>query len=386
MELERREAVSKAEERSNTSPEAVSRRTFLRVGGTGIAAAALALVMPGSLSLADAKARRRRRPRRPRKPAPVSAPAPAPTPAPPPAPAPAPSEPVPSGPLALGVFVPGLPWTFRDTDEFSSMVGREQGIINWFQDWVMDFDPAYMDAAVARNGMPMVTWEPWRFGGGLGQSEYALRTILAGDHDAYIRRWAQAAAAWGKPFYLRFAHEMNGDWTTWSPGIVGNTSAEFVAAWRKVHDIFREEGATNVRWLWCPVAHYEGATPYGGLYPGDAYVDWVGMNGYNWGNTRSWSHWQSFSEIFGPSYAILTSMTEKPVMVPEMGCTELGGDKAAWIRSTFLREVPRSFPKLKALAWFQANKENDWRVNSSPASLEAYKEVVADAGYQGNLP
>jgi hypothetical protein len=89
----------------------------------------------------------------------------------------------------------------------------------------MDFDPAYMDAAVSRGGMPLVSWEPWKFGAGLDQREYALRNILSGQHDAYIRNWARAAAAWGKPFFLRFAHEMNGDWTTWSPGVNGNTPA-----------------------------------------------------------------------------------------------------------------------------------------------------------------
>ncbi len=215
-----------------------------------------------------------------------------------------------------------------------------------------------------------------------------MRTIAAGQHDAYIRNWARAAAAWGKPLYLAFAHEMNGDWTSWSPGVNGNTAAQFVSAWRRVHGIFRQAGATNVRWVWAPVAQYQvfGTTPYKAVYPGNAYVNWTGMSGYNWGNTRSWSRWLSFSQIFGASYGVLNSIApNKPVMIREVGSTESGGDKAAWIKNAFLSEIPGKFPRLQAVAWFQVEKENDWRVNSSSGSLSAYKQVVADSRYQGRL-
>ena len=289
-------------------------------------------------------------------------------------------------PVALGAFSPSLPWSFRDIDAFSDLVGARPAVAHWFQDWVMGFDTAYMDAAASRGQMPLVTWEPWRFGAGLDQPEYALSKISSGRHDAYVRDWARAAARWGKPFFLRFAHEMNGDWTTWSPGINGNTSREFVAAWRRVHGIFRREGAANVRWVWSPVAHSEEHTPYGRVYPGDAYVDWFGISGYNWGNTRAWSRWQSFSEIFGASYRKMKSIApKKPIMIAEVGCAEDGGDKASWIRNAYLEEIPGKFPGIKAVSWFDADKENDWRVNSSPGSLDAYKAVASSASYGRRL-
>jgi hypothetical protein len=289
-------------------------------------------------------------------------------------------------PVALGAFAPSLPWGFRDIDAFADLVGTRPAIAHWFQDWDMGFDTEYMDDAVSRGQMPLVTWEPWRFGAGLDQPGYALREISDGRHDAYVRDWARAAAGWGKPFFLRFAHEMNGDWTTWSPRVGDNTNREFVAVWRRVHGIFRQEGATNVRWVWSPVAHSEEHTPYGRVYPGDAYVDWFGISGYNWGNTREWSRWQSFSGIFGASYKILQGISpRKPIMIPEVGCAEQGGDKASWIRSAYLREIPERFPKIRAVCWFHANKENDWRVNSSAASLEAYKRAAASGTYARRL-
>lgn len=287
--------------------------------------------------------------------------------------------------LSLGAFAPSLPWSFRDVDAFSEMVGRRPAIIHWFQDWMMDFDPTYMDAAISRGGMPLVSWEPWEFGAGLDQPKYALKKILSRKHDAYVRSWARAAARWGKPFFMRFAHEMNGDWTTWSPRVGGNTAREFVAVWRKVHGIFRQAGATNVRWVWAPVAHSKEHTPYNYVYPGDAYVNWFGISGYNWGDTRTWSRWQSFSEIFGASYTKMTRMARKPVMIAEVACAESGGDKAAWIESAFLEEIPRRFPRVKAVSWFHANKENDWRINSSPEALLAYQRAAASSLYRRRL-
>jgi hypothetical protein len=294
----------------------------------------------------------------------------------------------PNGSVALGAFAPSLPWDFRDIDDFSSLVGSKPAIVHWFQDWVMDFDPAYMDEAISRGGMPLVTWEPWEFDAGpdqLDQPRYTLKKILDGKHDAYVSSWAKAAASWGKPFFLRFAHEMNGDWTTWSPGVGLNTARDFVSVWRRVHGIFRQEGATNVRWVWSPVAQYEGSVPYKHVYPGDAYVHWFGISGYNWGNTLEWSRWQSFSEIFGASYATMTRMARKPVMIPEVGCAEHGGDKAAWIRSAYLEEIPKKFPKIKAVSWFHVKKENDWRVDSSATALQAYQRVAASSLYQRRL-
>jgi hypothetical protein len=330
--------------------DSMSRRDFLRLSSIGLTGVALSSVLPNILnpeSLAAANAATRN--------------------------------------VALGAFAPSLPWSFKDIDSFSMLVGQKTRVIHWFQDWTMRFDPRYMNAAMSRGGMPLVTWEPWKFGGGTQQPAYALKRILEGRYDVYIRRWASAAATWGKPFLLRFAHEMNSDWTSWSPGINGNTSAQFISAWRRVHTIFIKEHARNVRWVWSPVAHYQGATPFRSVYPGDAYVDWVGLSGYNWGNTRTWSQWQSFSKIFGQSYSIVGTITRKPIIISEVASTESGGDKAAWIRKAFLEEIPGNFLRIKAVVWFNADKENDWRVNSSLGSLNAYKEVAATPSYQGGL-
>jgi beta-mannanase len=232
----------------------------------------------------------------------------------------------------------------------------------------------------------MVTWEPWDHTKGVDQSQYALKTIVSGKHDRYIRQWARDAKTWGKPFYLRFAHEMNGNWNSWSPGVNDNKVGEYAAAWKRVHDIFSKEGATNVRWVWSPNVEYNGSTPFANVYPGDAHVHWVGIDGYNWGTSYPEKAWQELAEVFESSYNKLATITNKPMMIAETASTELGGQKGPWIEKGLLNAVPSKCPRVEAVIWFHENKETDWRVNSSQASLDAYKKIAGSGLYQGKLP
>jgi beta-mannanase len=285
-----------------------------------------------------------------------------------------------SQPVALGAYISGAKEDPVQIDEFADMAGTSPAIVMWFQGWAGNenrFDPPRMDAVASRGAMPMVTWEPWDYAERKTQPEYSLRKIVAGKHDRYVRQWARDAAEWGEPLYLRFAHEMNADWYSWSAGVNGNTSAEYVAAWRHVVDIFRQEGATNVRWVWSPSVSLEGGTPFEELYPGDDYVDWIALDGYNYGDSQVDG---------GPSYdEIIALAPEKPFMISETASTEEGGDKATWMRDAFYLDIPTRLPKTKAVVWFNKDKLADWRVNSSPSSLAAYSEVAASPKYRGQL-
>jgi beta-mannanase len=273
------------------------------------------------------------------------------------------------------------------------MTGTAPKIVGWFESWSdTGFSAERMDAAASRDATPLLTWHSWDHRLGTDQPKYALRTIARGDHDTYVRQWAKDAADYGKPIYLRFDHEMNLDSFPWGVGANGNTAAEYMDAWRHVHGIFRQEGAVHVRWVWCPNVDTGSSTPFYQIYPGDEYVDWVGLDGYNWGTSQSWSSWQRFTEIFKASYDELAALTDKPMMIGEMASTEVGGNfvnggKPNWIRQTYLNEIPSSeFEQIEAVMWFHEDKETNWLVDSSAAALEAYKEAVSAALYQGRLP
>jgi len=279
-------------------------------------------------------------------------------------------------------------------DEYTNMVGTPPAIVAWYQNWaqsdVKEFDQATLEAVTSRGAMPLVTWAPRDPAKGVKnkrQLEYLPRTISAGKHDDYIRGWAQGATEWGKPMYIRFAHEMNGFWYPWSVGVNDNTSAEYVAAWRHIVDIFRQEGATNVRWVWSPFISLNNSPPFKEIYPGDDYVDWIALDGYNWGTTQSWGGWQTLARVLGRDYHEITALApSKPFMIAETASAEEGGDKAAWIRDTFGEDIPTHLPATKAVVWFNENKEDqgetDWRINSSPSSLVAYSEVASSPAYQ----
>lgn len=277
--------------------------------------------------------------------------------------------------LRLGAWDPGL---VAGIAELEAALGRPLDIVHFFQGWGVEdnrFDAARAGEIVARGALPMVTWEPWDYRRGTDQPEFGLRRIAAGDHDDYIRQWGRDLREFGHEVLLRFAHEMNHSAYPWCVG-VGGSARDYVRAWRRVVRLVRAEGATNARFVWCPLVPAPGSPDLRSAFPGDRFVDLVGMDGYNAGTAADWGGWLSFSEVFGPLYRSLRRLSDRPVVVCETGCAEEGGSKARWISRAFLEELPRDFPAVTAVVWFNEAREADWRLDSSPATLEAARVAV----------
>jgi beta-mannanase len=299
----------------------------------------------------------------------------------------------PPGQLALGVYLPGVPRDLWKLDRFARLTGRPPAIVHYFQPWGLRwnrFDVAANNAIRRRGAVPLVSWDPW--GERLDDRRFALRTILSGKHDGYIRAWARSAAAWGHPLYIRFAAEMNGYWEPWSRWHNGNTSRQYVRAWRHVVRQFRRVGATNVRWVWSPNEVSPGETPLERLYPGDAWVDWVGFSAYNWGSSRGFASWVPMVELYRPTVEALREVSRsKPIMVTETGSDSQGGNKAEWIRTGF-QSLPLELPDIRALVWFNRSAETSsgrqvtWLVEETVCTLAAYRLVVGQPTNQAKLP
>jgi hypothetical protein len=297
-----------------------------------------------------------------------------------------------SNAVALGAYVPGAPSDPSKLDEFATLTGTMPRIVMWFQTWAPPwnaFDVAGADEIRARGATPMISWEP-RASHSNFDRNWSLDSINNGSHDAYIHQWTHDVAAWGHPLYVRLMHEMNGPWTSWSPGLNGNSSNDFVAAWRHIVDIAREEGAVNIRWIWAPNIDDGDSryTPYSKIFPGDDYVDWVGLTGYNWGTSQSWSKWESLPNVFKGSIDELRSLSSKPVMLAEMGSAEDGGNKGSWITDGF-SHLLTDLPEVRAVVWFDAfdpRLGTHWEVNSSPGALSAFRAVAASRDFAGVLP
>ena len=287
------------------------------------------------------------------------------------------------GAIALGATIhDDNAWVGPGTgllETYAGMVGRMPAIVNAGGGSALNvsFDSNLGNYLLGKGAAFMWTMMPSR----------TDAQVVSGTYDSYLTTFAQAVKAWGHPLYLRFAHEANGNWypygTEGSPS--GNSPAQYVAMWKHVHNIFTSVGATNVRWIWCMNVDSSGMTPFSQLYPGDAYVDWIALDGYNWGGNPGHT-WQSFSSVFSTSYQEITALTSKPLIITETSSAEEGGSKASWITQGLLTTVPQSFPRLKALMWFDWTMEHDWRVNSSTTSLAAFQSVVASPEYQASMP
>jgi beta-mannanase len=237
--------------------------------------------------------------------------------------------------------------------------------------------------------VPMVTWEPW-----LTDFENArhpalplrdareregLAAVARGDYDFYVDAWAAAAAAFGRPLLLRFAHEMNDPYRyPWGPQ--HNTKEAFIAAWQHVVERFRRAGADQVRWVWAPHVAYEHWPLY---YPGEGYVDWVSTGALNFGTVAHWSQWWTFDEIFGQRYATLASFG-RPVMIDELGSLAVGGDRRAWYRDA-LTGLPEKYPAVRALLFFNAREDRtltyqavDWSITGDPGIAETVRAAIGE--------
>lgn len=277
-------------------------------------------------------------------------------------------------PVALGAYIPHADESPSLIDAFEHEVGWRPVVVQSFK--TFDQAPIYfpqLDGIRNNGAVPMITWEPQTS----SEERISLAKIAGGYYDGYLKDAARTAAAWGKPLMIRFGQEMNGSWYPWSPAH-GNPARSFVRAWRHIVNVFRREGAHNVKWVWTPYVLTDGDLPFARFYPGDKYVDWAGLNGYNWGGAFPW---QSFRELFARSYHKLMRITSRPLIVGEVGCGEIGGNKAAWVRAMFRHDVPR-MPHIRAIVWFDdTDPKGDLRIDTSGAALSAFRRWTGEPIY-----
>jgi hypothetical protein len=248
-------------------------------------------------------------------------------------------------------------------EQTTRKLGRTPVIHLTYYAWDSDWTGSVTQADLAAGRIPLISWEPHKID---------FTKIINGNLDATIIARAKASKALGKKFFLDFAAEMNGD-EAWN----GNNAPQYISAYRHIHDLFVAAGANNVIWAWCPNVT---DTPGGNhttmdYYPGDAYVDWTGVDGYNWGTTNG-NGWQTFQQVFQDIYPLLAAK-KKPILIGEMASTEAGGDKAKWI-DEIIPTLRTRFPLIKGLVWFDINKETDWRISSSLASEASFIRMAKD--------
>ncbi len=264
----------------------------------------------------------------------------------------------------FGAFTYGGVWQgMEPVRQLEDLLGRKLDVVHWYMSWDTPYDVALVKSAIAGGRLPLITWQP---------HDQPVSDIAAGTYDGILRRFADGVRRTPGLVYVRPFPEMNGDWEPWN-----GQPATFVKAWRHMVEVFRTEGANNVRWVWSPNITDQPRTPANAMeryYPGNAYVDVLALDGYNWGTSQSWSAWRSFSSIFARPYARITALGPQPVWIAEVASTGKGGDKAAWVANML---DTKQFPRIRALIWFNHNNDMDWRLDNSLAVVQSARANLA---------
>ena len=287
------------------------------------------------------------------------------------------------------------PWDMGAVSAFEELTQKPPSLISFASPFAdcdgstcvfNNFPTTPLENARTHGSIPFFSWNS-SGGDGAVQPAFRLARIIDGSYDAYIRAFAEKSREWGHPYFLRFNWEMNGFWFPWSEGVNGNKSGEFVNAWRHVHNIFVASGATNATWVWCPNVDFtRNLVPLKGLYPGDDYVDWTCLDGFNWGKTANSAGWQNFNQVFHETYKrVLKIAPEKPMVIAEVAAEERGGSKARWIEN-MLGIIPSKYRRIRGLIWYDEKDQGmHWPIESSPAATHAFAKGIARQVYMPNL-
>lgn len=270
-----------------------------------------------------------------------------------------------------GAFLEDKP-TVASIEQFKTDYGKRPAVVMIFLDWGKFPGEDVIRDVYGSGSMLMITWEPWR---AVQKTPIDYDALLQGKDDRYIRDFALKLKAIGKPVFLRFAHEMNGDWYPWAGAKIG--PEKYQDLFRYVRKIFHEAGAGNVRWIFSiNTENVPSENAYRACYPGDRFVDYVGLDGYNWGISQKWSRWRDFGNLFSGVYQDVVSGYRKPVIISEFSSTSSGGDKAGWIERA-LQEIEK-MPAVKVFVLFNVGKETDWRFPPDSISGQKLKAGLKD--------
>jgi mannan endo-1,4-beta-mannosidase len=258
----------------------------------------------------------------------------------------------------LGLYTNDAPASYRGVQAFTRATGTRPDILVYYSGWYEPFQTSFATKAAENGAVPLVQMDP---------TGVSIRMIAAGKYDGYLSAYAEAVRAYRHPVILSFGHEMNGSWSSW--GYRHTSPATFVAAWRHIVTSFRELGAGNVTWLW--TVNIINDTQQGRIpppapwWPGNAYVTWVGIDGY-----YLKPGWQ-FAPLFGPTISKVHALTRAPILIAETGAIAAAGQPA---------KIADVFAGIRAygllgFVWLDATNSasQDFSI-SSPAATAAFSK------------
>lgn len=260
--------------------------------------------------------------------------------------------------MLIGVYQPNSPGSTGQVTAFAKAAGFTPRITSYYSTFQQPFALSFAQQMAAQRTTVLVQWQP------RGTTNSA---VANGSDDAYIKAFADSVKSLNYQVILSYGQEMNGNWYDWGKA---DTPANYIAAYQHVWRVFNAEGVHNVTWLWDPNIIYNGSTAMALLYPGDKYVDWVGLDGYFSTPTTT------FNQLFGPSIEQLREVSAKPLLIAESGVTGSAGP--GQITDLF---AGASLAGAIGVVYFDQaqtgdSEHQDWRLEDNAAAMAAFKAAV----------
>jgi hypothetical protein len=257
----------------------------------------------------------------------------------------------------LGVYESGPPHTYQSVTEFAKASGRPPNLVGYYSGWGVPFARSFAETVQRHGAVTILQMDP---------TYASIAAVAGGGYDQYLRAFADSVREFGHPVVIGFGHEMNANWYSW--GYKHVPAPTFVAAWRHIVSLFRNQGADNVTWLWTINQDLSTTGPLASWWPGARYVTWVGIDGYYYRPSST------FTTVFGETIAQVRTFTRKPVLLSEAGVGPQAGQSAK-IQNLFAGM--RQYQTL-GLVWFdiaqhQGIYHQDWRIEDSRAATAAFR-------------
>jgi hypothetical protein len=241
----------------------------------------------------------------------------------------------------------------QSISSFESQAGKPMDIVAVFSGWGDSFP------ASDKSKTLLIFWE---------QTGITLDNIISGRSDSYIKQYADSIKSYSGPVMLAPLHEMNGNWNSWDGSVGNNTPQKVILAFQRIHDLFAD--VPNAEFVWAvnneSVPNTQ-ANAIANYYPGDDYVNYVAVDGFNFGNP-----WQTYDQIFSSALSQLRAY-KKPILITSMASAP-GTNKAQWIINA-LDEIYED-NDVMGFVWFNENKEKNWLISSDPNSLQAFRDGI----------
>jgi len=290
--------------------------------------------------------------------------------------------------------------------DFEELVGKDIVWAAFSNNWLKEikFPKKHVQSVLDAGCIPYIRMMAWSNADWDDEPDekYRMQSIIDGDYDKELVRWFQDAKTTETLLMVVFGVEVNGSWFPWNGKWNGGGSKEgygdknisdgperFVDAYRHIVNISNEQGADNINWVFhinndsIPEVIWNKMRNY---YPGDDYVDWIGVSVY--GAQEPDDDWILFSDLMDDVYTEVSNISKnKPLALLEFGVVDghKAEDKAEWIKDALDSLSSNRYPRIKAIGWWHESWENDdgsisnLRIDSSPSSLKMYQRLIQNS-------